>query len=466
MSPDRGGPKGERRDLSALSEWVDELAEAFVSLASDIVVVIGRDGVVQHVVQRPSDRLAPWADEWVGRPWGESVSTVTRGKVEQLLEEVRSSGQGRRREVNHVNRDGLDIPVSYAAVQLGDDGPVLAVGRDLRAIAAIQQRFMDAQRELESDYWRARQADARYRILFEAATDAVVIVDPTNRSIIECNDATGTLFDLPLGEVIGREASFAFDRASRAAIEELINNALESGAQSEIGVRMAHSVTRASVAVTPIRIQGTRRIMMRVRRWQVGPSTELDEAIARLLNQSEDSVAVTDSSGRILIGNRAFLRIVRVSTEDEVRGRYLADWVAIEDGDFAGLAARIRERAVMRRLPASVVRSDSRVAPLEVSATALTEDDQERICFTFHTTSPVAGEEPLDALLEQCSALADRLGKDSFGALSAEIEQIARGFLVRSAVARAGGDATSAASTLGITVAELEEMLRPRESSG
>ena len=64
---------------------------------------------------------------------------------------------------------------------LGRDGPVLAVGRDLRAVSAIQQRFIDAQQAMERDYWRQRQAEARYRMLFQVATDGVLVVDAEDR---------------------------------------------------------------------------------------------------------------------------------------------------------------------------------------------------------------------------------------------------------------------------------------------
>ena len=77
----------------------------------------------------------------MGRHWVDTVTGETRRKIELLLNEARAGGFSRSREVNHPSPSGPDIPVAYAAVQLGEGGPVLAVGRDLRAVAAIQQRF-------------------------------------------------------------------------------------------------------------------------------------------------------------------------------------------------------------------------------------------------------------------------------------------------------------------------------------
>ena len=47
--------------------------------------------------------------------------------------------------------------MAYSAARLGESGPMLAVGHDLRAQAALQQRFVAAQEALERSYWNAHQ---------------------------------------------------------------------------------------------------------------------------------------------------------------------------------------------------------------------------------------------------------------------------------------------------------------------
>ena len=156
-------------DLGALAGLAPELANAFASLASDIALVIDADGVIRNVALS-DNTIARRADQWVGSHFIDTVTQDTRGKIESLLQEVQCNGVSRRREVNLPGAGDTSIPVVFAAIRLGADGPVLAVGRDMRAIAAIQQRFLDAQQELERDYWRQRQAESRYRQLFQVAT--------------------------------------------------------------------------------------------------------------------------------------------------------------------------------------------------------------------------------------------------------------------------------------------------------
>ncbi|MGA2552960.1 MAG: PAS domain-containing protein, partial [Burkholderiaceae bacterium] len=156
-------------DLSHLSPHAPELAAAFASIASDLALVIDANGTIVSVSALRSP-LGGSTSDWIGKKWVDTVTQETRRKVEMLLEEVRRTGVSQRREVNHPSASGDDIPIAYAAIQLGDAGPVLVAGRDLRAIAAIQQRFVQSQQEMERDYWLRRREETRYRLLFQVAT--------------------------------------------------------------------------------------------------------------------------------------------------------------------------------------------------------------------------------------------------------------------------------------------------------
>ena len=69
----------EPADLGTLSGCAAELAEAFVSLASDIALVIDTDGVVRSVAQNATTPIAADASQWVGRPWAEMVNARSVG---------------------------------------------------------------------------------------------------------------------------------------------------------------------------------------------------------------------------------------------------------------------------------------------------------------------------------------------------------------------------------------------------
>jgi hypothetical protein len=145
----------ELSDLAAMAALAPILAQAFVSLACDIALVLDPQGLVTYMAHGDALALAPIGALWVGRPWTETVTPETRPKIEALLAEVSATGHAPLREVTLAASFGPAIPVAYAALRLGPSGPTLAVGRDLRAAASLQERFLKAQRELEQGYQMA-----------------------------------------------------------------------------------------------------------------------------------------------------------------------------------------------------------------------------------------------------------------------------------------------------------------------
>jgi hypothetical protein len=142
-------------DLDVLAPWAPELADTFVALSCDIALVIDAQGRIATLAQNSTQPIAP--PVWVGSAWIDTVSPDSRAKVEQILADVNASGQARRREINHPQAVGGAVPVAYSAARLGKDGPTLAIGHDLRAQTALQQRFIAAQAALERSYWDTNQ---------------------------------------------------------------------------------------------------------------------------------------------------------------------------------------------------------------------------------------------------------------------------------------------------------------------
>ena len=452
--------KSELRDLGELSAWAPQLAETFVSLASDIALVLDSKGVITNVAQGSAEPLAPSAHEWVGRPWVDTVTGETRGKIDLLLAEVAATGLARRREINHFSSTGLDIPVAYTAIRLGEHGPVLAVGRDLRSVAAIQRRFLDAQQDMERGYWRARQAESRYRLLFQVATDAVMVVDAQTLQILEANQAASELFDFSVEHLVGRPATFGFERHSRGAVDELLTTARASGRTSEIRARLAGKITPTSVAATPFRADDAMRLLVRVRTIDTpATSNDLNATLARLVDGASDGVVVTDSSARVLVANPAFLALVQAANEGEVKGRALMDWLGVTPEELGALVQQVRGQGIARRVESQLRSSGhAQTINVEISAALLTEGDQECIGFTIRATArqnKAPSSRSVQALQSAIAALAGAERGLALPDLLRQATALAERYFVEQACERSAGDLGAAAELLGITRASL-----------
>ena len=445
----------------SLSVWAPELARTMVSLGGDIALVIDDSGVVQRVDQRASTPLACDAHNWIGHHWTETVTSECKGKVERLMAEASATCATRKREVNHPAGGGATVPVAYTAMRLGVRGPILAVGRDLGISAALQQKFMGAQKEMERNYAHARQSEARYRLLFQAATDAVIVVDGATLHILEANQSASELFDLSPHQVVGQNAAFGFERHSRDIVTAALTSALQSGQPTETRAQLMGRVNSTSVTATPFRVMDSQQLLVRVRTAeQLGSSANLGATLARLVDSASDGVAVTDVDGGVLVANPAFLKLVQASTEASVRGRSLSDWLSLPNEPFTELLSRVRRDGMTGYMPSQVLALDAIVKPVEVAATLLSEIDPPCIGFSIRLVSDACGGisvavEPMQAAVQ---VLCDQVGSAALPELMRRASEVLQRNFIRMAMERAGADLNKAASMLGINRQQLDSL--------
>ena len=455
-------------DLGALAELAPQLAQTFASIASDIALVVDAQGVIRNVALG-SEAFDASTAGWVGRPWIDTVSGETRGKVEQLLADAQASGVTRRREINHTATGGQDIPVAYAAVRLGRDGPVLAVGRDLRAVAAIQQRFVDAQRELERAYWQQRQAETRYRLLFQVATDAVLVVDARTLRIVEANAAAGGLFRTDAASLAGAEVAALVADTARPAVVELLTMARTSGRAAEIRamMRAVHGAQGGprfvDMSATPFRADDLRLLLLRARPAGADAAGSQEaRRLADLVERTPDAVVITDPSGRVLMANPAFVALCQATHEGQVVGRGLDAWAADVQRRFEPVLLEARRLGIADRKTLAFGRPGTVAVEVEVSAALLAEVDQECIGLTMRpigsSTAPAAPQVlSLAAAIDQ---LASQIGVEPLHELLHEASELAERHLVTSALAQCQGRQQQAAQRLGITAEQLALRMR------
>lgn len=447
-------------DFADLADCAAEVAEVLATLCGDIAVVVDAGGTVLRVAQDPRVPLLVDAERWVGQHWPDTASDGTRRKLELMLGDVRSTGYGRRREVTLKGSGGEWVPVAYTALRLGQTGPLVAAGRDLRAAAQLQQRFLDFQQEIERGYWRARQNESRYWLLFQVATDAVLTVEAQSLRVIEANQAAATMFSGGAGGLAGRVAAQQFADPSAAAVAELLRRAASSGQPGEVDGRVAGSLLPVSIAVAPFRAGDGLRLLLRVR--AVDPTAaamHLNEALSRLVDGTRDGVVVTDAAGHVVVANPAFVKLVGVESESQVRGRPLVEWIGRTESDVAALIGSVQGQGLVRLVRSSLRKRDGELIDVDVTAALLTEGDQE--CFGFTVTPCTAAAlatPPRSALALAIDRLDADLGRRPLPEMLRQVEKLAGSRLLQLALDRVGGDVTQAATLLGISTSRLEEL--------
>ncbi len=427
--------------LNVLSGLAPELATAFVTLASDVALVIDADGVIRNVAVGDGGPVLS-ASGWVGRPWVETVTGDTRRKVEMLLQEVGSAGVTRRREVNHPSTGGADIPMSYAALRLGVGGPVIAVGRDLSAAASLQQRFIDAQQEMERDYWKLRQAQSRQRLLAQVASDAVMVVDALSLAVVQANPAARDLFGLPTGSL-------------PAPIEELLMMARSTGRAAEVRTRVdPASARQIDLSATPFRTPAAEarsgdaamRLLVRARAAGADGTTADGE-----------SVVVTDSNGRVLMANGHFSSLCRGGRDDgQVQGQAVVELLGDPQRHLAALLAEVRRSGLVPQRTVWLGGGQGPLFEAEVAASLMADGDQECIGLTLRRLREGPATEALPAALQR---LVERVGHLPLADLVRQAADLTERHAIEAALRKAADDLGGAAALLGLDEVDLAQRL-------
>lgn len=440
-------------DLSALAPCADELAQAFVNLSSDIALVIGDDGVVQRVAQHPSTPMSREAESWVGRPWAETVTGDTRQKIEAMLADVWRTGQARKREVNLAAPDGANLPVAYTALRLGPRGPVLAVGRDLRAVSAIQQRFVEVQADLERGYWHARQVQSHHQLLVQVATEGVLTVDASTLAVVQANRAAQVVFQQPVAFLAGKELPRLFAPGSASAVRELLVRSAHSGQPAEIIGRIGAQQSPAAVSATPFRSDGRMRLIVRVRptRSPDSDATRANQVMARLVDNIRESVVITDSSGRVMVANPAFVKLLQAADENAVRGHLLTQWLGRVASDVPSLLAGAQQHGIAHLQRSSLRPPSGMARDVDVCAVMLTEGDQQCFGLTIEVRDERVArgaETTLGTLIAGLQSLELRLGAASMDELMMAAQPLVQVHLMQAALRHCQGDPEQAARLL------------------
>jgi transcriptional regulator PpsR len=339
---------------------------------------------------------------------------------------------------------------------------VLAVGRDLRTVSAIQQRFLSTQQDIERGYWRTRQAETRHRLLLQVATDAVVTVDAETLCIVEGNPAAVLLLHAGGQPLAGRVVEQQFEARARPAVHELLQRARAQGQPVEIQARLAGTHLSVGLLAMPLQTSGGRRLLLRVRAAEplAGDAVPLDAALARLVDGTREGIVVTDMRGQVMGANRGFVRMVEAAEEDQVRGRPLADWLGPVQADVDDLLRAVRASGMAQDRPLTLSRAGQVAQGVAVTGMLLIEGDQECLGFILRQQAhepAVSAQGQALALSAAIEALSDRLGQTPLLELVRHAEQLVRNHLVQRALDRVGSDA-AAALLLSVSVQQLAQL--------
>jgi transcriptional regulator PpsR len=453
-----------RKTLGALD--ADE-ASSVIAAASDIALVLDRDGVIRDLAFGSEELSREDYGKWLGQPWVDTVTAESRAKVDAVLRDVASKVPVRWRHVSHPSSRGADIPVAYSAVQVGSEGRVVAVGRDLRSLAALQQRLVEAQQSMERDYWRLRHVETRYRLLLQMAKEAVLIVDATTLKVVEANPAAAELLGEGDRRIVGRALVEGFDAASDKALQALLASVRVAGRADDIRVRLREGDRQFVVSASPFRHENATQFLVRLAPLPAhATAADMPRSsaalIAQVIDGAPDSFVVTDPEGKILAANASFMELAQLASEEQARGASLERWLGRPGVDLNVMIANLREYGTLRLFATTLRGEHGANADVEISAVAVPRGEPPCLGFTirnvdrrFRVDAP-AGR----ALPRSVEQLTELVGRVPLKDLVRDATDLIERLCMETALELTRNNRASAAEMLGLSRQSLYVKLR------
>jgi len=460
-------PKRFKSPKRSLGDLDAEAAGALIAAAADVALIVDGKGIIRDLAVG-SEELARELDSaaWLGQSWIDTVTAETRSKVEALLTEAVVSRDVRWRQVNHPSSVGADVPILYSSVAAGKAGRIVALGRDLRVVAGLQQRLVDAQQSMERDYWRLRHAETRYRLLFQMASEPIVVLDASNQKVLEANPAADRLLGENGRTIVARPFPEGFDRDSTQAIHAMLAAVRSAGRGDEVRVRLADGKREFLASASLFRQESATLFLIRLSPTQggilVSAIPKAKSELLRAVESAPDGFVLTDSDGRILSANRAFLDLAQLASEEQAQDESIDRWLGRPGVDLSVMTANLRQHGSLRLFSTTLRGEHGQSAQVEISAVAVVNGQRPHFGFTIRN---IAARLPGDSrsgreVPRSVEQLTELVGRVSLKDLVREATDVIERLCIEAALELTGDNRASAAEMLGLSRQSLYVKLR------
>lgn len=428
-----------------------DLAQPDVTLVLDMGGVI-REASVSSVLSEEN------VNGWLGQSWRETVPDLVGEKVRRIIDDARDSGISAFRQLTQRFPSGREVPMEYTTVLLGGRSGMLAVGKSLLAVAELQSRFIAAQQSLERDYWKLRDVETRYRLLFNHSSEAVLLLRDGSFGIVEANPAAIQILGLAKSgkeATAGQDLLAAIPEGERPAIKAMLQRVREHG--NAPGTLIHIGEHRRPWLVRASSVKGEPGPLLMVQLVPAGPSSvpheaeaapSLDAAVAAL----PDGLVVVGPDGTIQRANRAFAEMVDMGSVQAVVGEKLDRWIWRPGADVPAILSTLRDHKVARLFPSSLHTELGTETEIEISGTGLPEAEPTFFGLLIRDVGRrMTRDREHRQSMTLIESVAEPVGKVPLRQLiRSTVDGVERHY-VKAALHLAGGNRTAAAELLGMS---------------
>ncbi|HEV8035029.1 transcriptional regulator PpsR [Yoonia sp.] len=443
-----------------------EILGDIIAEVADVGVVISGNGTILSVLVNPSNDVFRQLENWENKDIRTTLTIESVSKFDSRLSEF-LDGKTRVRpvELNHTDSNKRwESPVKYSFHRIGPDGAILLLGRDLRPIAEMQQQLVEAQLSLERDYETQREYDTRFRVLMESTSEAIVFVSVSTGEITEANSAAVALLDRPLENLIGNQLSGCFEGRKRGDMVDTLASQAISGVKNVFLADLRGNGSSVQVFPTLFRAAGERILLCRLVPEGEGSALadDLNHNLHALYADGPEAIVFTAENGDVLSANDAFLDLIDVAHDINVRGRSLADYLQRGSVDFKVMAENAQRAGRMRNYATKLAGEYGSPRAMDISVTRLLAGQQTIFAFVLRdaSRSDTTQSRPHPSSDESMRSVAELVGSATLKDIVSETTNVVEKMCIETAVELTMNNRVAAAEMLGLSRQSLYVKLR------
>lgn len=453
-------------DSGAIPLIAPEMLGDIITEVADLGIVISDSGNVLSVLVSAENRAFSILKKLEQKDIRTALTIESVSKFDaRLAEFLDETGNVPSIELNHTDETGRwEFPVRYSFHRIGPDGVVLLLGRDLRPVAEMQQQLVKAQLALERDYETQREYDTRFRVLMESTAEAIVFVSTETGEINEANPVAATLLDLSREQLIGTPFSQCFEGRKRGdLVDQLATQAIsEQNSKSQTQVRASGQAVE--IMPTLFRAAGERVLLCRILPVENGGTVtdNLSSNLQALYKAGPEAMVFASANGDVLAANDAFLDLIDVAHDINLRGRNLSDYLQRGSIDLKVMVENATRSGRMRVYATKIAGEYGSPRAVEVSITRIEAGAHQVFAFVLRDVNHADASRSANSASkdESMRSVVELVGSATLKDIVAETTNVVEKMCIETAVELTMNNRVAAAEMLGLSRQSLYVKLR------
>ena len=433
-----------------------DLAGELLALSVDLVLMLDKSGVIEKVFDG-SKPLSTNTKSLHGKKWLDTVTIDSQPKVNALLKTNEDLSEQKWRQVNQEIDGGDTLPIQYSTIFFPAQNKILAVGKDLSNISALQQKLVESQQEIEREYANLHAIQNRYLQLFNNVDQPYLIVDNQAFKIIEVNKAASLLVG-DAKKIQGKSFVQLFQNKDHDAIEAFLLESKSGILQSSFQTTLEQQKEKVEISSTLMR-EGNRNICLvsikpKSTVTQISATNEQAILLHQALEDFQDGFIICSTNGVILTSNNTFVSMSQSKQKESVLGKSLEIWLGRANIDLKIILGTVREYGSIKNYTSTITAEDgSGPIDVQISALSFNSGKLSLIAVGIHQITRVSrqAEDKRDSVSKDARELTQLVGKVPLKQIVTETTDIIEKLCILAALDLTMSNRASAAELLGLS---------------